>query len=126
MTRRTRLIADTSIGASVKRVEDGRLLTGRGLYADDLHPRDVAYAAVLRSPHAHAVIRSIDVSNALSAPDVLLILTGEDVLREKVAGLPCVWTPPMTVGTPFIPEQPLLAIGKVRLFRILGNWLLNH
>src|SRR5580700_3822736 len=114
MTQSTRLIADTGIGASVKRVEDGRLLTGRGRYADDLHPRDVAYAAVLRSPHAHAVIRSIDVSDALSAPDVLLILTGEDVLRENVAGLLCVWTPPMTVGTPFIPEQPLLAIGKVR------------
>jgi aerobic carbon-monoxide dehydrogenase large subunit len=114
MTQSMRPVGGTGIGAPVKRLEDERLLTGRGRYADDLLPRDVVFASVLRSPHAHAVIRGIDVSDALTAPDVLLILTGEDILREKVGGLPCVWTPPMTVGKPFVPEQPLLAIGKVR------------
>ena len=114
MTQSARPIGDTGIGVPVKRLEDERLLTGRGRYADDLRPRDAVFASVLRSPHAHAVIRGIDVSDALTAPDVLLILTGEDIVREKIGGLPCVWTPPMTVGKPFVPEQPLLAIGKVR------------
>jgi carbon-monoxide dehydrogenase large subunit len=102
------------IGAPVRRVEDERFLRGRGRYADDLYPRDAAFAHVVRSPHAHAVIRGVDTTRARSAPAVLSVLTGEDVIREKFGGLPCVWPPRSIVGTPFIPEQPLLATRKVR------------
>jgi carbon-monoxide dehydrogenase large subunit len=104
----------SGIGAPVRRVEDQRLLTGRGRYADDLCPHDAAFACVVRSPHAHAVIRDIDVNDARATPGILLVLTAEDLAREKLGGLPCVWPPRSTVGPSFIPEQPLLANGKVR------------
>ena len=56
------------IGKSMKRVEDPRLLVGKGVYADDVNVPEMAHAAVLRSPHAHARIVSIDVSKARRAP----------------------------------------------------------
>lgn len=114
MTQSTRPGVDTGIGAPVRRIEDERLLTGRGCYADDLLPHDTAFACVVRSPHAHAAIQRIDVSSARVAPGVLMVLAAEDLLRDKVGGLPCVWPPRATVGPAFIPEQPLLATGKVR------------
>jgi aerobic carbon-monoxide dehydrogenase large subunit len=106
----------TSIGASVRRVEDERLLTGQGCYADDLHPANATFAYVLRSPHAHALIGRIDTSGARSMPGVLLVLTGKDLADADLAGLPCLWPPPPSaiVGKPFLPAQPLLATGKVR------------
>ena len=70
------------IGVPVRRVEDERFLRGQGRYADDLYPRDTAFAYVVRSPHAHAVIRGIDTTRARSAPAVLSVLTGEDVIYE--------------------------------------------
>src|SRR5262245_30327308 len=114
MTQSTRPAVATGIGAPVRRVEDERLLTGRGRYADDLLPRDAAFATMVRSSHAHAVIRRIDASSVRAAPGVLLVATAEDLAREKIGGLPCVWPPRSTAGRTFIPEQPLLATGKVR------------
>jgi carbon-monoxide dehydrogenase large subunit len=114
MTQSTRPGVDTGIGAPVRRVEDERLLTGRGRYADDLYPHDAAFAYVARSPHAHAAIRRIDTSSARATPGILMVLTAEDLVREKIGGLPCMWPPRATVGPAFIPEQPLLATGKVR------------
>lgn len=70
------------VGSSSRRVEDARLLTGNGRFMDDLEPvADIAHAAILRSPHAHARIRSIDASGAREAPGVLGVVTGEDVRR---------------------------------------------
>ena len=70
------------VGRSVQRVEDPALLTGRGRYIDDLPTRrNVAHAAILRSPHAHALIRSIDTTKAAQHPGVVAVLTGEDVAR---------------------------------------------
>lgn len=68
------------VGKSITRVEDAALLTGRGRYIDDLGVRrGTLHAAILRSPHAHAVIRSIDVTAARNAPGVAAVLTGAEV-----------------------------------------------
>ncbi|MFQ5829447.1 MAG: xanthine dehydrogenase family protein molybdopterin-binding subunit [Candidatus Methylomirabilia bacterium] len=66
------------VGQPMKRVEDPRLLTGRGAFIDDLPFRGVHHAAILRSPHAHARIRAIDASAALQAPGVVGVITGAD------------------------------------------------
>jgi 2-furoyl-CoA dehydrogenase large subunit len=67
------------VGQSVRRLEDPRLLTGRGSYIANLEVANLHHAAVLRSPHAHARIRGIDASRAGALPGVIGILTGEDV-----------------------------------------------
>src|SRR5689334_16800666 len=72
------------IGAPVRRVEDGRFLTGRGNFVDDIAMPNTAFAYVVRSPHAHARITRIDTTAALAAPGVLAVLTGEDVVRDKI------------------------------------------
>ena len=69
------------IGKSMKRVEDPRLLVGKGVYADDVNVPEMAHAAVLRSPHAHARIVSIDVSKAAALPGVLCVMTGADAAQ---------------------------------------------
>jgi carbon-monoxide dehydrogenase large subunit len=66
---------------SVRRLEDGRFVTGTGTFIDDVNLPGQAYAAILRSPHAHARIERIDASAARQAPGVLLVVTG----REWVA-----------------------------------------
>ena len=64
------------IGQSMKRVEDPRIVTGRGVYADDIQLLDMAHVAIVRSPHAHARIRRIDTSKAEKLPGVLAVVTG--------------------------------------------------
>src|SRR5436305_14766419 len=73
-----------TIGQPLRRKEDLRLLTGSGRYSDDVSLSGQAYAFVLRSPHAHARIRSIDTAAARAMPGVLAVLTGADI---KAAGL---------------------------------------
>ncbi len=77
------------IGQPVRRVEDVRFLTGAGAYTDDLTLPGQAFGCVLRSPWAHAVIRSIDVSAALAADGVLGIWTGADLAAAGIGDLPC-------------------------------------
>ncbi|MGH6624915.1 MAG: xanthine dehydrogenase family protein molybdopterin-binding subunit, partial [Burkholderiaceae bacterium] len=77
------------IGKSVERKEDYRFLTGAGQYTDDVSLPQQSYAVFLRSPHAHAKIRSIDTSAAKKSPGVLGIFTGKDT--ATVGGLPCGW-----------------------------------
>jgi 2-furoyl-CoA dehydrogenase large subunit len=73
-------VAQTWVGRSIERVEDAALLTGRGRFVDDLGtPPGTFHAAILRSPHAHADILSIDAAGAKTAPGVAAVLTGEDV-----------------------------------------------
>ena len=70
------------IGKSVSRVEDGRLLTGRGTFIDDHPPvANACHAAIVRSPHAHARIRGWDVSAALPMEGVVGVITGADVAK---------------------------------------------
>ena len=74
----------TGIGASVKRTEDIRFITGKGRYVDDFNRPGQAYAYFLRSPHAHATIDKIDASAALKAPGVVAIFTGADIAADKI------------------------------------------
>ena len=94
------------VGRAVERVEDAALLTGRGRFADDVGERPgTAHAAVLRSPHAHAEIVSLDAAAALSMPEVVTVLTGEEVAA---------WSRPFIAGV----KQPMrhyaLAVDRVR------------
>ncbi len=76
------------IGKPVRRREDHRLLTGKGCYSDDFNLPDQAYAVMVRSPHAHAVIRSIDTSAAAASPGVLAVLTGRDLAADGLQAIP--------------------------------------
>jgi carbon-monoxide dehydrogenase large subunit len=83
---------DTGIGASVKRKEDFRFLTGQGRYTDDINRPGQVYAYFVRSPHAHAEIKGIDKAAAEKAPGVLAVFIGADMAADKVGSLPCGWT----------------------------------
>jgi aerobic carbon-monoxide dehydrogenase large subunit len=105
----------TGIGAPVRRKEDQRFITGKGHYVDDLTRPGQAHAVFLRSPHAHANIRSIDTSAAKAKPGVLAVLTGDDLAADKVGGLICGWMIHSKDGTPMkAGPHPALAQGKVR------------
>src|SRR3954454_12441266 len=79
---------DTGIGQPVRRREDLRLLTGKGRYSDDVNLPGQAYAVMVRSPHAHALIRSIDAAAARAMPGVLAVLTAADVTTDGLRPLP--------------------------------------
>jgi len=103
------------IGASMKRKEDYRFLTGAGTYTDDVKLDRQSYAYFLRSPHAHATIRSINTDKAKKAPGVLGVFTGQDIAAAKINGLPCGWLITDVNGQPMKePPHPVLAQGKVR------------
>ena len=105
----------SGIGASVRRVEDRRFLTGQGRFVDDIAPPNMVFAYVVRSRHAHAKILSIDATAARNAPGVLAVLTGEDVAREKIGGLPCPGFPSLPQGAHYYrPLRPVLAKDFVR------------
>ena len=79
-------IAERFTGASVKRSEDPRILTGAGRYVDDVRLPGMLHAAFVRSPFAHARITSIDVAEARKAPGVIAVLTGEELERAQCPG----------------------------------------
>jgi carbon-monoxide dehydrogenase large subunit len=97
------------IGQSFKRVEDPRLITGEGRYVDDVQLPRMCYAAILRSPYAHARIRHIDASKALQTPGVVTVITGKDILG-KIGPLPCAAHP---VPEMKMPTHYALAVNKV-------------
>ena len=76
------------IGKPRRRVEDRRLVTGRGEFADDFAPRRLAHASMVRSPHAHARICGIDASRAAALPGVLTVLTGADAAADGMRPIP--------------------------------------
>ena len=82
-------MATQTLGASMKRKEDPRLLTGEAKYLDDVQLPGMVHAAILRSPYAHAKIRSINKDKAMKVPGVVTILTGEDF--KDLPPLPCAW-----------------------------------
>ena len=92
------------IGESMKRKEDGRFLHGKGNYIDDLVLPGMLHMAILRSPHAHARIKSIDTSAASAMPGVIAVVTGELMAQHKLA-----WMPTLSYDT-----QAVLATDKVR------------
>src|SRR4029077_11269031 len=84
------------IGQPVRRFEDKRLLSGDGRFQNDVNLPGQAYAYVLRSPHAHAAIRAMDLSAAQAAPGVLAIYTGDDLAAAGMG----------TMGVPFRRQRP--------------------
>src|SRR5258708_34938780 len=84
-------MAHNGIGASVRRKEDLRFLTGRGNYVDDINRPGQLYAHIVRSPHPHAAIRRIDTAKAARAPGVAAVFTGADMAPDKIGGLPRGW-----------------------------------
>ena len=101
------------IGASVKRKEDLRFLSGRGRYTDDINRPGQAYVWFVRSPHPHARIAGIDTAAARAMPGVVAIFTGEDM--TGIGGVPCGWLIHNKDGTPMNePPHPVLAKDKVR------------
>jgi carbon-monoxide dehydrogenase large subunit len=80
------------LGASIKRREDPRFITGKGNYTDDLKLPGLTHAFFVRSPHANAKIRKIDIAKASKAPGVVAIFTGKDM--TGVNSLPCGWLLP--------------------------------
>jgi carbon-monoxide dehydrogenase large subunit len=103
------------IGQGVLRQEDPRLLRGRGLYVNDVNLPGQTYAIILRSPHAHADIKSLDVSAAKAAPGVVAVFTGEDIAADNlgVPGMPAKWKRPDGEPMKYRPQPPL-ALGRVR------------
>ncbi|QDL92028.1 xanthine dehydrogenase family protein molybdopterin-binding subunit [Paroceanicella profunda] len=101
------------IGASTKRREDVRFLSGAGRYTDDINLRGQAYAYFLRSSVAHGNLTSVDTAEAEAMPGVVRIFTAKDF--EGVGGLPCGWQVTDRFGQPMKePGHPVLATGKVR------------
>ena len=93
----------SGIGAALRRREDPRLLTGQGCYSADFNLPGQAYAAVLRSPYAHARILAIDTAEARAMPGVLAVLTGADYASEglqPMAHAPAAQSPRSGPGRP--------------------------
>jgi carbon-monoxide dehydrogenase large subunit len=104
---------DSGIGASSKRREDIRFLTGEGNYTDDINVKGQAYVYFLRSDMAHGTLNSVDTSAAESMPGVVKIFTGADF--AAVGSVPCGWQITDKHGEPMQePRHPVLAEGKVR------------
>ena len=103
------------IGDTPRRVEDTRFLTGSGCYVDDMALDGMLHAVILRSPHAHAAIRGIDLTAARAAPGVVDILTGADLAAAGVGPLTPYETVNVYSGEPFAyPTQYPLATDTVR------------
>jgi aerobic carbon-monoxide dehydrogenase large subunit len=107
-------MGEFSIGQSVRRREDPRLLRGQGRYFDDLKLADQLYAAVLRSPHAHADITGIDTRQAQTMPGVHAVLTGDDYRADGLGSLPTMAPYKRRDGSPmYLPPRPPIAIDRV-------------
>jgi carbon-monoxide dehydrogenase large subunit len=116
-------LAPRGIGKSVRRREDARLLTGHGRFADDFSLPGQAYACLVRSPHAHAMLASIDISAASGLPYVLAVLTGRDAANDGLRPIPHSPVPTNPHEVPlrnrdgsdfFIAPHPVLVADTVR------------
>ncbi|MEM8789540.1 MAG: xanthine dehydrogenase family protein molybdopterin-binding subunit [Pseudomonadota bacterium] len=104
---------DSGIGASPKRREDVRFLTGKGKYTDDINVHGQAYVHFVRSDVAHGTINGLNLDRAKGMPGVLGIFTGADF--AEVGGIPCGWQVTDRHGEAMQePKHPVLAHGKVR------------
>src|SRR5262249_19832335 len=108
-------MGEFSIGQSVRRREDPRLLTGRGRYFDGLGLAHPLFAAIVRSPHAHAHIRGTDARAALAMPGVQAVLTGADYAADGLGPLPAMALYKRRDGrSMYVPERRAIAIDRVR------------
>src|SRR3974390_2956452 len=103
----------TGIGAAVRRKEDLRFITGKGQYTDDVVRPGETRAVFVRSPHAHARIKTIDTSDAAKMPGVVAVLTGAQLADDKIGNLICGWMIHSKDGSPMkMAPHPALAAGK--------------
>ena len=104
------MVGTSQDGRSVRRLEDARFLLGLGRYVEDIASGDALQGYVLRSPHAHALIRRIDTALATALPGVHLIATAADLAADGLGPLPCM----AAVKPLIVPPRPALADGRVR------------
>jgi len=103
------------IGASLRRKEDKKFLTGAGRYTDDINRPGQLHVHFIRSVHAHANIKAIRTDAAAAADGVVAIFTGEDVAADGIGGPICGWVVTNRDGSPTNePPHPILANGTVR------------
>jgi aerobic carbon-monoxide dehydrogenase large subunit len=108
-------MGEFAIGQGVSRFEDPRLVRGGGRYTDDIKLPGLVHGVVLRSPHAHAKIKSIEVTAAKTAPGVLAVLTSADVKAAGYGDLPVPGGLKRRDGSPmYRPRYPILAEDRVR------------
>ncbi|TJW71456.1 MAG: xanthine dehydrogenase family protein molybdopterin-binding subunit, partial [Mesorhizobium sp.] len=88
------------VGARVARKEDKRFITGAGRYVDDMVVPGMKHAAFVRSPHAHAEIKNIDVAKAQAMPGVIGVLTGKELKADGIGNLICGWMIHSKDGSP--------------------------
>ncbi|WP_108260721.1 xanthine dehydrogenase family protein molybdopterin-binding subunit [Mangrovicoccus ximenensis] len=93
-------MSENGIGKSVKRREDKRFITGKGKYTDDVRMENQAYAAFVRSPHAHAKVTGIDSSEALAQDGVIAVLTGPELVGDGIGNIITGWAITSKDGTP--------------------------
>src|ERR1700759_2699433 len=97
------------VGQSLKRREYFKFLTGKGRYVDDIKLPGMLYAAIARSPHAHAIIRNVELRSAKAAPSVRLVLAAQN-LDAKIGPIVPNWILPGTK----VPFPPVIATDRVR------------
>ncbi|MEM6635745.1 MAG: xanthine dehydrogenase family protein molybdopterin-binding subunit [Pseudomonadota bacterium] len=103
------------IGARTKRKEDKRFTTGRGKYTDDVRMENQAYAAFVRSPHAHAEVAGIDAAKAEAMPGVIAVLNGAELTGDGIGNIICGWAITSKDGSPMnMGAWSALATQKVR------------
>ena len=103
------------IGARVTRKEDKRFVTGKGKYVDDVRVHGMTYAHFVRSPHAHARVKGIDISEAMKKTGVVAVLTGKEIVEDKIGNLICGWMIHSKDGSPMkMGAWPAMAPETVR------------
>src|SRR5215467_2301310 len=102
------------IGVPLRRVEDRRFLTGRGRFVADIDPSGALACALVRSPHAHAAIRRIDISAALGSSGVVAVLTGADMAADGMAPMRPLWVIRSRDGSPMA-EPPRFALAREKV-----------
>src|SRR6476646_6985683 len=105
-------MASRILGSAIKRREDPRLVTGQARYTDDFVLPGMVYMSVVRSPYAHARIRSLDTTKAAAMPGVLGVYTGQQMKDAGFGPIPCAWVVPGSDTK--TPPYPPIAIDVVR------------
>ena len=103
---------ERAFGASVLRLEDPRLITGKGRFVDNISLHGMVHMVVVRSPYAHAKVKSVDSSTAAGMPGVAAVYTGADMAAAGFGSIPCAWVVPDSDTK--TPEHPPIAIDTVR------------
>jgi len=112
------MASEKLFGASIKRREDPRLITGKGTFVDDVRIPGTTFAAFVRSPHAHAKIARIDASSAKKLKGVVAVYTGKDLVDGGVKPIPVGWLIPGIK----IPARHPLAVDRLATWARRWQW----